>query len=110
MKNTNKNTINENITKKLKESFTEKELKKYGERIKGLLENPFSEKGREIMEIIELGETTKEEENYIELGELLGIQRSKLINSVNKDREELQIKEMLKNLGIGKKEQEVAFA
>lgn len=110
MKNTNKNTINENITKKLKESFTEKELKKYWERIKWLLENPFSEKWREIMEIIELWETTKEEENYIELWELLWIQRSKLINSVNKDREELQIKEMLKNLWIWKKEQEVAFA
>jgi len=110
MENTNKNTINKSITAKLKESFAEKELKKYWERIIWLLENPFSEKWKEIMEIIKLWETTKEEENYIKLWELFWIQRNKLINWVNKDREELQIKEMLANLWIWKKEQELAFA
>ena len=46
----------------------------------------------------------------MELWELFWKPRSNLINMIKKDREELQITEMLANLWIWKKEQELAFA
>ncbi len=71
-------------------------LNEFNKRWLRLLEYPFAEYGNDALTILDMKNTTKDEETSMRLGQMLWLSNKKLWKMITNDRENKQIENMLK--------------
>jgi hypothetical protein len=74
---------------------TKNSLIEFNKRWISLLENPLAEYGNEALSVLNMKNTTKDEEISINLGQMLWLSNKKLWEIITNDRENKQIENMI---------------
>ncbi len=79
---------------------TKNTLGEFNKRWLRLLENPLAEYGDKALGVLDMKDTTKDEETSINLWQMLWISNKKLWEMITSDRENNQVSKMLSQAGL----------